>query len=78
MSILVNRDTRLIVQGMTGREGQFHASQMIEYGSKVVGGVTPGRGGEMRLDRPIFNTVKEAIAATDANATIIYVPPAGA
>lgn len=78
MSILVDRNTRLIVQGLSGREGLFHASQMIAYGSQVVGGVTPGRGGETRLDRPLFNSVKEAIAATDANATIIYVPPAGA
>jgi succinyl-CoA synthetase alpha subunit len=78
MSILVDRNTRLIVQGMTGREGSFHASQMIAYGSQVVGGVTPGRGGETHLDRPIFNTVKEAVAATGCNATIIYVPPAGA
>ncbi|MBI3968986.1 MAG: succinate--CoA ligase subunit alpha, partial [Chloroflexi bacterium] len=64
MSILLDKNTRLIVQGITGREGEFHARQMIEYGTNVVGGVTPGRGGESRLDRPVFNTVREAISAT--------------
>lgn len=78
MSILVNRHTRLLVQGLTGREGEFHARQMLEYGTQVVGGVTPGRGGESRLGLPVFNTVKEAVAATGANASIIYVPAVGA
>jgi len=74
MSILVNNDTRLIVQGLTGREGSFHASQMIEYGTNIVAGVTPGKGGQEHLGVPVFNTVREAKAATDANASIIYVP----
>lgn len=74
MSILVNRDTRLLIQGISGNEGRFHGQQMIEYGTNVVGGVVPGRGGETVLDRPIFNTMKEAVKATNANASIIYVP----
>ena len=74
MSILVDADTRLLVQGVTGREGTFHAGQMIEYGTNVVAGVTPGRGGASVHGVPVFNTVSEAVRATGANATIIYVP----
>jgi len=74
MSILVNNDTRLIVQGLTGREGSFHASQMLDYGTNIVAGVTPGKGGQEVLGVPVFNSVREAKAATDANASIIYVP----
>lgn len=76
MSILVNKDSRILVQGFTGSEGTFHASQMIEYGSNVVGGVTPGKGGQMHLNRPVFNTVKDGVTATGANVSIIFVPPA--
>ena len=75
MAILINEHTRVLVQGMTGRMGRFHAEEMINYGTDVVGGVTPGRGGETVLDRPIFNTVKEAAAATGADASIVFVPP---
>ena len=76
MSILVNKDSNIIVQGFTGKEGSFHASQMIEYGTNVVGGVTPGKGGMTHLEKPVFNTVAEAVDQVNANVSIIFVPPA--
>lgn len=76
MSVLVDKNSRIIVQGFTGSEGTFHAGQMIDYGTNVVGGVTPGKGGQLHLDKPVFNTVADAVKEADANTSIIFVPPA--
>src|SRR5258708_33058112 len=76
MAILVNKNSRIIVQGFTGTEGTFHATQMIDYGTQVVGGVTPGKGGSTHIERPVFNTVADAVRETQANVSIIFVPPA--
>jgi succinyl-CoA synthetase alpha subunit len=76
MSVLVNKDSKIIVQGFTGSEGSFHAEQMISYGTQIVGGVTPGKGGQTHLDKPVFNTVKDAVDTVGADTSIIFVPPA--
>ena len=76
MSVLVDKNSRIIVQGFTGKEGTFHSTQMIEYGTKIVGGVTPKKGGQIHLDLPVFNSVADAIKETNANTSIIFVPPA--
>ena len=76
MSVLVNKESKIIVQGFTGSEGTFHAEQMIAYGTNVVGGVTPGKGGQVHLDKPVYNSVVQAVKEAQANTSIIFVPPA--
>ena len=76
MSVLIDKKTKIIIQGFTGKMGSFHAEEMIKYGSNVVGGVTPGKGGKQHLDIPVYNTVKEAVKQTGADASILFVPPA--